>query len=180
MFERILVALDGSKTSDAGLRAALELAVAHRASLYALHVVDDAALVPSVDAAYLPSAYLDRYYEGIREQGRSTLAKAEALARSCGAACTPLLVETMGESIAHTILRQARKVHAHVIVLGTHGRRGLRRALMGSDAEEVVREANVPVLLVRKAAPAPRARRKPAPSASSARTSPAGRRMQAH
>jgi len=176
MFERILVALDGSTTSDAGLRAALELAVDQRATVYALHVVDDAALVPSVDAAYLPSVYLDRYYEEMREQGRATLAKAVASARSRGVECKPLLIETAGESIAHTILRQARKVRAHVIVLGTHGRRGLRRALMGSDAEDVVREANVPVLLVRKAPPAPRGHRKTAPSASSAR---AGRRTRA-
>ena len=60
-----------------------------------------------------------------------------------------VLVETVGESVADAILIQARKVRAELIVLGTHGRRGLARMLMGSDAEAVVREARVPVLLVR-------------------------------
>ena len=60
-----------------------------------------------------------------------------------------MLVESRGHSVADTILEQARKTKADVIVLGTHGRRGLSRILMGSDAEAVVREARVPVLLVR-------------------------------
>ena len=51
--------------------------------------------------------------------------------------------------MASLILAQARKSKADVIVMGTHGRRGLSRMVMGSDAEGVVREANVPVLLVR-------------------------------
>ena len=61
----------------------------------------------------------------------------------------PLLVETRGQTVAHAILGQAQKTKADLIVLGTHGRRGLSRVLMGSDAEAVVREARVPVLLVR-------------------------------
>jgi len=149
MFERILVAIDGTPTANRGLRAAMELAVDQRATVFALHVIDDAALMTSLDAAYVPSAYIDRYYDGLRERGRKLLAKAETFARSCGVECKPVLVETMGRSIAQTILRQARTLRAEVIVLGTHGRRGLQRMLMGSDAEEVVRDANVPVMLVR-------------------------------
>jgi nucleotide-binding universal stress UspA family protein len=54
-----------------------------------------------------------------------------------------------GGRAADAIVEEAGKWKADVIVLGTHGRRGLRRALLGSDAEEVVRNASVPVLLVR-------------------------------
>ena len=46
-------------------------------------------------------------------------------------------------------MHEARRQRADLIVLGTHGRRGLRRAVLGSDAEQVVRRSPVPVLLVR-------------------------------
>jgi hypothetical protein len=62
-----------------------------------------------------------------------------------------VLVEARAATVAHVIVQQAQKLKADVIVMGTHGRRGLRRALMGSDAEAVVREAGVPVVLVRGA-----------------------------
>ena len=55
----------------------------------------------------------------------------------------------LASGVAHTILVQAKKQKADLIVLGTHGRRGLARVVVGSDAETVLREAAVPVLLVR-------------------------------
>jgi nucleotide-binding universal stress UspA family protein len=57
--------------------------------------------------------------------------------------------ETIGGPAADTIVREARKQGADLIVLGTHGRRGVRRLVLGSDAEQVVRTSRVPVLLVR-------------------------------
>jgi nucleotide-binding universal stress UspA family protein len=59
--------------------------------------------------------------------------------------------ETVGGAAADAIVREAKKQRADLIVLGTHGRRGMRRMVMGSDAEEVVRTARVPVLLVKGA-----------------------------
>jgi nucleotide-binding universal stress UspA family protein len=150
MFKRILVAVDGSATANSGLKAAVELAADQAATVFVLHIVDDMAVTPTLDAAYIPSAYLERYVDALRETGRKTLAKAEAFARAQGVACKVVMVESLGQSIAQTILEQARKLRADVVVLGTHGRRGLARVLMGSDAEAVLREASVPVLLVRK------------------------------
>jgi len=60
-------------------------------------------------------------------------------------------VETAGYGVADVILKQAKKTRADLIVMGTHGRRGVARLVMGSDAEGVVRGAPVPVLLVRSA-----------------------------
>jgi nucleotide-binding universal stress UspA family protein len=80
---------------------------------------------------------------------RHLLAAAEAVAAKARVPAKTVLVETKGGSIADAILGQARKLKSSVIVMGTHGRRGLRRVVMGSDAEAVVREARVPVLLVR-------------------------------
>lgn len=160
MFQQVLVAVDGSPTSTRGLKAAIGLASDQHASLTILHVIDDTAGVSYVgDMGYIPANFVDTLLEDLRKNGRRVLAKAESTARDGGVEAKSLMVETKGRTVADTIVNQARKARADVIVLGTHGRRGLRRVLMGSDAEAVLREARVPVLLVRapegsRAAPA--------------------------
>jgi len=101
------------------------------------------------EGGYVPPNYVDSFYEELRRNGRRTLDKVERVAGASSVPVECVLAETHGQTVAHVILKQARKLKADAIVLGTHGRRGLRRALMGSDAEAVVREARVPVLLVR-------------------------------
>jgi nucleotide-binding universal stress UspA family protein len=87
--------------------------------------------------------------KALREEGRKLLAKAETKARQRHLKVDTVLLESFGHRVADLIVKQAKKWRADVVVLGTHGRRGLSRILMGSDAEMVVREAPVPVLLVR-------------------------------
>ena len=150
MFKRILVPIDGSPTANRGLKVALALAKEHDATLYVLHVVEDLAVAKGFDGAlYVPAQFVDSMLAGLRDAGRRVLAHAEKMALQDGQRAKTVLVETVGESVADAILIQARKLRAELIVLGTHGRRGLARLLMGSDAEAVVREARVPVLLVR-------------------------------
>jgi nucleotide-binding universal stress UspA family protein len=173
MFKHILVALDGSAASNAGLKSALRLASDQHASITGVSVIDDAAITGNFDGAYLPASYVDVLYDSLRENGRTILAKAESAARSAGVAFVPLLVESRGQTVAHAILQQARKAKVDAIVIGTHGRRGLSRILMGSDAEAVVRESPVPVLLVRSAQRTTRGR---STSAKSAPATPRNRR----
>lgn len=154
MFKSILVALDGSAASNAGFKAALQLASDQHAKLVALNVIDDTAMAINLEGGYLPPSYVDTLYDSLRKSGETILAKAQATGRAAGVEITPVLVESRGQTVAHAILMQARKWKADVIVLGTHGRRGLSRLLVGSDAEAVLREATVPVVLVRKADPA--------------------------
>jgi nucleotide-binding universal stress UspA family protein len=149
MFKRILVAVDGSPASNAGLKSAATLAADQHAMLLALHVVDDSPMAVTFDGSYLPADYVDNFYETLRENGPKILAKADAVAQGSNVDLKPVLVEARGRTVADAIVQQAHKLRADVIVVGTHGRRGLRRVLMGSDAEAVVREAHVPVLLVR-------------------------------
>jgi len=150
MFKQVLVAIDGSPTSTRGLKAAIGLASDQRAALTVLHVIDNVASVAYVgDMGYIPADYVDTMLADLRAGGRKLLAKAEALARENGVTAKTLLVESKGQAISDVIVREARKARADVVVLGTHGRRGLRRVLMGSDAEAVLRESRVPVLLVR-------------------------------
>lgn len=159
MFKRILVALDGSPASNAGLKTAVQLALDQQALLYGLHVIDDSQLSLGFYAE-VPVTTLQEVLVTMREEGRKTVQKAEAVALASGVILTPLIIEAQGQAVARAIVQQARKLKADLIVLGTHGRRGLRRVLMGSDAEAVLRDANVPVLLIRhpkRARPGPRA-----------------------
>jgi nucleotide-binding universal stress UspA family protein len=149
MFTNILVAIDGSPTAERGLRTALGLAADQHATLHVVHVIDDLAAMPAFDSAYVPATYIDTMIDSLREGGERVLARARKLATGAGVNAQMRVVESLGRSVAQTILREARKVHADLIVMGTHGRRGLNRALLGSDAENVLREATCPVLLVR-------------------------------
>lgn len=150
MFNRILVATDGSMTANRGLKSAIDLAADQHATLYILFVVDDMAAVPAADqGGFIPAEYIEGMVESLRETGARVVGKAAQLACDRGLEARTLVVESLGRSVAGTILAQAKKHKAELIVLGTHGRRGLRRVLLGSDAENVLHEARVPVMLVR-------------------------------
>ncbi|HKA43466.1 MAG TPA: universal stress protein [Burkholderiales bacterium] len=149
MFKRILVPLDGSSTSERGLEQAIKLASERRATLYLLHVVDEQVLTQSIDA---DAATVDSLLGSLRNSGRKILDDARARARKRRLRSTPVLVENMLRSVADVIVEQARKRRADLIVMGTHGRRGIKRVVMGSAAEGVVRATPVPVLLVRSPA----------------------------
>jgi nucleotide-binding universal stress UspA family protein len=148
MFENIIVAVDGTSTAQRGLQLAADLAVNQDATLHIVHVVDDAFVVP-METGYMPANYAQTLSRAAREAGRALLASCEAFGRQHGVRLRTTLLSTRNHDISGQLLREATKRKADLIVLGTHGRRGLRRLLLGSDAEMVVREARVPVLLVR-------------------------------
>jgi nucleotide-binding universal stress UspA family protein len=146
-YRRILVAVDGSAASNKGLREALRLAKAQRARLSILHVVDEFQAFAAMDGmAAAPGFDL---VPMLREGGERILARARAVADKAGVRARTVLRERIGGPAADRIVREARRQKADLIVLGTHGRRGVRRMVLGSDAEQVVRTASVPVLLVR-------------------------------
>ena len=149
MITSVLVALDGSATSNAGLRVALDLARDRDAALTGLHVIDDRGIVINLREGHLPAEYFHKLYAAMRKRGQSVLTKAEAVARRAGVPMTAVLADAGGKMVAQAILDQSRKMKPDLIVMGTHGRRGIARAIMGSDAEEVLRETNIPMLFVR-------------------------------
>jgi nucleotide-binding universal stress UspA family protein len=145
MYKRILVPVDGSATSKRGLAEAIKLARSGGARLRLLHVVDEVALI-----AGLPDAvYTQELFDTVRGSGKRVLARALAQAKTRGVRADSRLVENFSRRVADVIVREARKWRADLLVLGTHGRRGVTRMVMGSDAELVVRHAPAPVLLVR-------------------------------
>jgi nucleotide-binding universal stress UspA family protein len=150
MFRRILVPIDGSPTSNRGLDEAIGLATDQKAKICLLHVVDELVIATGRESTmYMPPGYIDEFIQALRAGGKKLLARAEAKVRKHGVEVEAVLLETLGRRVAELIIKQAKKWRADVIVLGTHGRRGLSRVVMGSDAETVLRETPIPVLLVR-------------------------------
>jgi len=145
IYNRILVPTDGSDTATAGLREAIKLAKDLDARIRVIHIVDELVLVS-------PHAYgvvMDNITAELYARGKTLLAKAEALVLEAGVAVDAQIVEAYGGRAGEHILQVAEEWPADLIVCGTHGRRGLRRIVLGSDAEYLVRRSPVPVLLVR-------------------------------
>jgi nucleotide-binding universal stress UspA family protein len=154
VFKKILVPVDGSATSEAGLKTAIGMARDSGGSLVVLHVIDEHVLIQTAD--YIGGNYYEDTIGAMRDAGRKVLTKASGLVEKAGVPYKSVMVETLEGGVADLVLAQCRKVKAHAIVMGTHGRRGLSRMVLGSDAEGVVRGASVPVILVKAKARAKR------------------------
>ncbi len=149
MYKRILVPVDGSRASGLGLDQAIKLAKDQEATLFILHVVDIRVIAQSLG---MGAAGSERLFTSLGNNGKQILAKAEAQGSRQRVTVKSILIENNVRSVDTVIVAQAKKCRADLIVIGTHGRRGLSRMVMGSDAEGVVRNAPVPVLLVRSKA----------------------------
>jgi nucleotide-binding universal stress UspA family protein len=145
MYSRILVPVDGSETARLGLAEAIKLARALHACIRVIHVVDIGVLMSSEAAA----VSYDMFIDGLRVGGKGLLEDAAAAVSHAGIEVDTAMLEAWDTGVGECIVQKAREYPADLIVCGTHGRRGVRRLLMGSDAEYIVRHSPVPVLLVR-------------------------------
>jgi nucleotide-binding universal stress UspA family protein len=145
MYTRILVPVDGSAASARGLDEAIELARHLKARIWLVHVVEPWVMVTMETMA----ATVHQIAEVIRSNGTALLKECENKAGNAGIEVDTALIETTGTPAGELIVDTAKEIDADLIVCDSHGRRGIRRVLMGSDAEYVVRRAPVPVLLVR-------------------------------
>lgn len=146
MYQRILVPIDGSPTSAAGLAEAVSLARLTGGRIRLLHVVED---IPFAMAAEGYAAMSSDVLAVMNEAGEAVLKRALDQVRSSPVAVDTVLVPYPGGRLVDRVLQQVSEWPADLVVLGTHGRRGVGRMLLGSDAEQVLRTAPVPVLLVR-------------------------------
>ncbi|WP_321924691.1 universal stress protein [Paraburkholderia guartelaensis] len=145
MYSRILVALDGSTTASHAFDAAIRLAHDTGAELQAVYVIDLPVIAYDVPG-YDPSIVRDAYVE----EGRVICEEAGTRMTHQGVKGTTRTVEVElpAEDVADCIEHAAADWQAELIVMGTHGRRGVRRLVLGSVAERVLRCARCPVLLV--------------------------------
>ncbi|SPJ18688.1 Universal stress protein [Burkholderiales bacterium] len=146
MYQRILIAADGSNASDLALNEAVKLAAKLQSQLRIVHVIDVRIL--SGESAFLDAGDLEK---ALVESGERVLQKAAATAGNAGIkAETKLLkIEDFRQRIADGIVGESAAWPAELIVVGTHGRRGLSHLFLGSVAEGIVRISQVPVLLIR-------------------------------
>lgn len=147
MYKKILVPLDGSDTAERGLKEAMRLAGGSKSELVLLHVIDNFPML--VELASF-QAY-EKAMEHLRVSGRRLLESAQQTAVEAGISAQTRIREITRGRVGQAILDEVRDSGCDMIVMGTHGRRGVNRILIGSDAEFVVRASPVPVLLVRAA-----------------------------
>ena len=150
MFDRILVTTDGSLLGNLALPYAADLARRYSSALTVLYVVPAAAtpLALSEGAPYTNDFQAEQ--ERLNAEGESILDHAR---EAVGLPGTHFLrLDGSGSKLAQMIVDQIGREGAQLVVMGTHGRSGLAHLFLGSVAEEVMRKADVPVLLVRQPA----------------------------
>ena len=141
MFQRIVCATDFSGTAENAWEAARELARTHRAELTLVHVFTEMPIYPEVAVLEV-----QRVWEDQRAWVERALAERVAAATSSGLTARWVLKTGVAPE---AIVEAATETGADLIVIGTHGRRGLERVLLGSGAEQIIRMAPVPVLVIR-------------------------------
>jgi nucleotide-binding universal stress UspA family protein len=146
MFRRILVPVDGSSPSDQALVMARRMAQETGGELRIVHVLDHTAYLTGYDPVGIASGAL---YEAVRRSGTEILEQAEAAARQHGAAVDAVLVDRPGTRLGEAVAEAALQWAADLVVVGTHGRGGPSRLLLGSGAEQIIRLSPVPVLVTR-------------------------------
>jgi nucleotide-binding universal stress UspA family protein len=115
------------------------------AKLRCLFVIDEHYLTVN----YMGFMYLPDLIDKLRENGKEILDEASEQGRKSGVEVESIMRESAERRVSFLILDEAKTWAADLIVMGTHGRRGLSHLALGSDAESVVRNSPVPVLLVR-------------------------------
>lgn len=144
MYQRILVPVDGSPTSERALNEAIEFAHQHQAQIEIMMVIED--IFYYYDDGELDYAAL---LEPVKSNAGKILSNAKAKLQQAGVTVVTKLLEAKGERIANVIITEAKNYQADLIIIGTHGRSGFSRMLLGSVAEAVLRTAHIPVLLIR-------------------------------
>ena len=144
MYQKILVPVDGSETAERSLREAIQLARNLSSRIRVLHVVNS---TPWITQG--APGVIEELLTQMRSTGESIIHEAKTAVRAAGLEVDDRLIEASGERAGEFVVAEATDWPAELIVCGTHGRRGLRRLLMGGDAEYIVRNSPVPVLLVR-------------------------------
>ncbi len=142
LFKKILVPTDGSDTSKKAVATALQFALENKSQVRLMHAVDELAYVSSHEYSGEMVAYA-------RDYGQKILAEGLEQMKAMGIQGDTKLIDFAGARLGDTVSKEALSWGADLIVIGTHGRRGIGRLLLGSGAEQVTRLAPVPVLIIR-------------------------------
>ncbi len=148
MTHHILVCTDGSRLSDKAVKAAISLAKQLGAKLTAYHANDPFPVMPYPEyAAVLDSVRSDEWVDAQAARARTLLKKCEAMAAKAGVACKGRFDNP--PSPHEGILEAARKGRCDLIVMASHGRRGIQGLVLGSETNKVLTHGRIPVLVCR-------------------------------
>jgi nucleotide-binding universal stress UspA family protein len=142
MHPRVCVAIDGSPAADHALHEALRMCEGRTTDILLISVVE-----VRVNAA--EGVNFESIYDSWRDEGKKALDAAAATVRAASIEPELKLVDTDGKPVARTIVEEAERWRADVIVIGTHGRSGFTRLMLGSVADQVIRSSPIPVLVLR-------------------------------
>ncbi len=151
MFKRILIPVDGSETSNKALVAGLQMARETGASVRLVNTLNEMAYLGGMDPY---GTYSGDVIGMMREGSARVLTSAMDVAKSAGVDASQALLDEPGLRLGESVAEAARLWNADLVVVGSHGRRGIGRVLLGSGTEQIVRLAPVPVLVIRSVPPA--------------------------
>ena len=146
MFKNILIPTDGSELSQHAVRTAVGLAKLHQGRITAIHVIPDYHLLIAYEGAFDPVTE-ERIEEEAKARAENYLAFVNKVAAEAGVPC-----DTVCETSDHpydAILKTAETKGSDLIVMTSHGRKGLAAVLLGSETRKVLTHAKIPVLIVR-------------------------------
>lgn len=148
MYKRIMAGIDESFMTSQVLTTAIELARANAAQLMICHGVDETMFASRQMEAMLPNSVGKVEYK-LRVGAQGILGKAADAARAAGVEVEVKLIESEDKHVSDMLADAAAEWKADLIIVGTHGRRGMERFFVGSVAERLVRKAETSLLLVR-------------------------------
>lgn len=146
MFKHLLIPTDGTKLSEAAVRAGIKLARENDAKVTALYVMPDyRAIIYGADALLTyNSAEFER---NMNSDADAALQFVDQIARPEGVPCD--FVRIVSESVYQTIVQQAQERHCDLICMASHGRKGISGILLGSETQRVLTHSHIPVLVHR-------------------------------
>lgn len=147
MYKRILVTTDGSALSKKAVSSAVQLAAATGADLVALHVVPRYPVSYFEGNVALAPAEVKRIEAQWSEKGQAIVDAVKATAEAAGVKARTATARS--DLVAEAVIAAARKHKCDLIVMASHGRKGLKRLLLGSETQHVLTHSNVPVLVLR-------------------------------
>ncbi len=148
MYRHIIVAVDDSHTSRMALDEAIGLARLHHARLEIVHAVDES-LVQAFNTHGVALVNARQLEQALVDNGNTVLSDALERARAAGVEAGTRLLATQDTHSADQIAEAVVDSGADLLVVGSHGRRGVRRLLLGSVAENLMRKVSISVLIVR-------------------------------
>lgn len=146
-YQRIYIAVDGSETANLALTEGIKLAKALNATIALGYVAEIAAAVVGEDLTF----GIEQYKKSIITLGEQLLEKKQALLAMEGLQAETRILELTQKNkrVAVSLLEDAKQWQADLVIIGTHGRRGISKFFLGSVAEETIRAAHIPILLVK-------------------------------